>query len=163
MPIGCMLRWASDSDLEFLRKLYVETRSAEMAQVPWPPAAKQAFLRQQFEAQHRHYLSHYADTDFLILERAIEGACERIGRFYLQRGVEHYLLVDISLLQQVRGQGLGTALITAAQCECAALGRDMLLHVHRHNPDAQRLYQRLGFAVVECGDTHLGMRWKPAA
>lgn len=156
---GYALRPAAAADLPALAALYADTRAAEMAGVTWPALAKQGFLAQQFELQHRHYVLHYADADFMVVER--EGRV--CGRFYLRRTAPEHLVVDISLLARHRGQGLGAALIRAAQAEAQALGRGVGLHVTRDNAAARRLYERLGFEACEGGsDTHQRMRWRPA-
>jgi len=156
---GFRLRAACSDDLPSLAALYADTRADEMAGVPWPLIAKQGFLDQQFQLQHRHYVAHYADADFMVLER--DGRL--CGRYYLQRRPPEYLVVDISLLASFRGQGLGAALIRATQAEAAALGCSVGLHVVRNNTGARRLYERLGFESCEGGsDTHQRMRWRPA-
>ena len=155
---GLGLRPARAADLPWLRDLYASTRSAELAAVPWPEAAKRAFLDQQFALQHAHYLRHFADADFLI----VETAQAPLGRLYLQRGAAQHVLVDISLLPAWRGQGVGTALIAQAQALAAAAGCALSLHVLHANPDAQRLYARLGFVAGDASDTHLEMHWRAA-
>ncbi|MBD7923826.1 GNAT family N-acetyltransferase [Xanthomonas bonasiae] len=155
---GISLRAAVETDLPWLRDLYASTRSAELAAVPWPETAKRAFLDQQFALQHAHYLRHFADADFLI----VETAQAPLGRLYLQRGAAQHVLVDISLLPAWRGQGMGTALIAQAQALAAAAGCALSLHVLHANPDAQRLYARLGFVAGDASDTHLEMHWRAA-
>lgn len=155
---GIGLRAARDADLPWLRDLYASTRSAELAAVPWPEAAKRAFLDQQFALQHAHYLRHFADADFLI----VETAQAPVGRLYLQRGAARHVLVDISLLPAWRGQGVGTALIAHAQALAAAAGCALSLHVLYANPAAQRLYARLGFVAGNASETHLEMLWRAA-
>ena len=155
---GLVLRHAGERDLPGLRRLYGETRAAEMAQVPWPPGLKASFLDQQFALQHRHYVAHYPDADFLVIEAGTELA----GRFYLQRTSPLHLVVDISLFEGWRGRGLGRALIEAAQAEAAALGRGVALSVAHANPAARRLYVRLGFEPVGSNDTHERLAWRPS-
>lgn len=155
---GFSLRAARESDLPWLRDLYASTRSEEMAQVPWPEIAKRSFLDQQFGLQHRHYMTHFGDADFLAIEREGHGP---VGRYYLLRGAPEHLLVDISLFPQYRNQGLGRLLIEHSQRNAAALGCGMHLHVLRHNPAACRLYERLGFAVTHDIESHHHMRWSP--
>lgn len=152
---GIDLRPARAEDLDWLRVLYASTRSAELAAVPWPEPAKRTFLEQQFALQHAHYLRHFADADFLI----VEDRRGRLGRLYLDRSADPHVLVDISLLPDCRGKGLGTALIAHAQALAGAAGRALTLHVLHANPAAQRLYARLGFVAAEPGQTHLAMRW----
>ncbi len=155
---GFSLRAMRDGDLPALRDLYAETRAQEMASVPWPAIAKRGFLDQQFALQHQHYLTHFADTDFL----AIEHRGRLAGRYYLQRVAPAHLLVDISLFARHRGSGIGGALIRQSQADAAALGRGMSLHVLHANPDARRLYERLGFVGEADTGTHLKMGWTPA-
>ncbi|WP_456359978.1 N-acetyltransferase family protein [Xanthomonas translucens] len=155
---GIGLRAARDADLPWLRDLYASTRSAELAAVPWPEAAKRAFLDQQFALQHAHYLQHFASADFLI----VEAAQAPLGRLYLDRSAMPHVLVDISLLPQARGHGIGTALVAQAQALAAAAGCALSLHVLHANPAAQRLYARLGFIAGDASATHLQMHWRAA-
>jgi ribosomal protein S18 acetylase RimI-like enzyme len=154
---GYSLRPAADADLAALQRVYDDTRADEMAGVPWPPEAKRGFLAQQFALQHRHYLSHYAQADFLVIEH--QGQVQ--GRYYLLRTAPDHLVIDISLLAAQRSQGLGRALIEASQAQARSLGRGMSLHVLHSNVRARRLYDALGFVPCEGGtDTHQRMRWQ---
>lgn len=169
---GVSLCGLVDDDLPWLRDLYASTRAEEMAPVPWPAAAKRAFLDQQFALQHNHYLAAFGDSDFLAIRR--NGA--PLGRLYLQRAAvqaaapapgefaPEHLIVDIALFPQARGDGIGGALIAAAQARAVREGCGMRLHVMATNPAAQRLYERLGFVVEPDGGTptHRLMRWKAA-
>ena len=158
---GFVLRAAIDSDRSWMASLYASTRAAEMAVVPWPELVKQLFLDQQFALQHQHYLGHYPDTDYLVIQ-TVGG--EPVGRYYLQRTPPDHLLVDISLFPRWRGQGIGTILIRQSQIEAATLGRGMRLHVMQSNPAAQRLYERLGF-VAGSADApgYIAMHWATTA
>lgn len=153
---GFSLRAVCDDDLPWLRDLYASTRAEEMAPVPWPEIAKRSFLDQQFGLQHKHYMLHFGDADFLAIEHSQRGP---VGRYYLQRVAPDHLLVDISLFPGMRGQGLGRTLIEASQREAQALARGMQLHVAQHNHAAHRLYERLGFAITHSANTHHHMHW----
>jgi len=155
---GITLRPIVDADMAFLRMLYAQTRVAELASVPWPVEFKQKFLDDQFDLQHRHYVSFFGAAEFLLIER--EG--ESIGRLYLLRKVLEFLIVDITLIEAIRNQGIGGLLIKRAQMEAGSLGRGMVLHVDRRNIAARRLYERLGFCIVDLDNgssSHLTMRW----
>lgn len=130
-------------DMEFLCSLYASTREEELAPVPWPPEHKMAFLRQQFEAQHRHYQEHYAGAAFDLL--LVDG--RPAGRLYVARWTKTVRIVDIALMPEFRGHGIGTALVTELFAEADASGRTVSIHVESNNP-ARRLYQRLGFQDV---------------
>ena len=155
---GIALRPEQHADLPWLQDLYASTRSEELAQVPWPDTTKRAFLDQQFALQRAHYLRHFPDADFMV----VQWQHERIGRIYLHRAPVQHLLVDISLMPACRGKGIGTALIVRAQTRARAAGCGASLHVLRANPAAQRLYTRLGFVAGDSGDTHLAMHWRGA-
>lgn len=151
-PTGLTARPRTLADTEFFAALYASTRATELAPVPWPDEAKQAFLRSQFEAQSRHYDLHYATAEFLVVEREDE----RIGRMILSWGEQDLHLVDIALIPARCGRGLGTALLRAAMAQA---GGSVSIHVERFNP-ALRLYQRLGFVPEEDTGVYYRMRWK---
>lgn len=161
---GLSLRAAHDEDLPWLRDLYASTRAEEMAPVPWPDAAKRAFLDQQFDLQHRHFVSHFPGAEFWLVESA-QGP---IGRLYRDTSVPpggdaDDLIVDIGFLPSWRNQGLGSSLLRAVQASASARGRGVRLHVQVHNSRALNLYRRLGFVVCESADigsdSHFEMRW----
>jgi ribosomal protein S18 acetylase RimI-like enzyme len=143
-PAELQFRAIAEADQPFLRDLYASTREAELAPVPWPPEAKRAFLAQQFAAQYTYYHQVYKDTDFLLILRADVP----IGRIYVHRMPGKICVVDIALLPQYTGQGIGTALLTELVDEARATSCEINLHVEPNNP-AQRLYARLGFELVE--------------
>ncbi len=153
---GYALRPAIVADLPALGRLYADTRADELAAVPWPDVLRQAFLADQFRLQHQHYVAHYAGASFLVIEHA----GEVVGRFYLWRGEPADCVVDISLLAPHRGQGLGRALLEAAQADAARAGRPLRLHVHKANVAARRLYERLGFRDDGDEGSHDAMSWR---
>ena len=152
------LRGAATGDLPFLRELYADTRAAELAPVPWPDATKRHFLDDQFALQHQHYVLHYADADFLVIE--LDGV--PVGRLYAMRQPSRdFSIVDISLLPAWRGQGIGSMLIRDLQREASVAVRPLWLHVSMHNPSARRLYERLGFKDDGFEGPYQRMCWRP--
>jgi ribosomal protein S18 acetylase RimI-like enzyme len=135
-----------EEDLAFLARLYATTRAEEMAMVPWTEEQKASFLQMQFDAQHTHYQNHCPDAEFSMV--LMDG--EPIGRLYLDRREDEHRVVDIALLPEHRGQGLGRALMEDVLAEARAAQKVVRIHVERNNP-ALRLYDRLGFK--EIGDT----------
>jgi ribosomal protein S18 acetylase RimI-like enzyme len=71
-------------------------------------------------------------------------------------------VIDIALVPECRGQGIGTALIRSLMAEARAGGADVTLYVERFNP-AFRLYTRLGFEPVEDGPVYALLRWRSAS
>ena len=137
---GMSFRPMTDADLPFLARVYASTRMEELSVVPWPLEQKLAFLQQQFDAQHAHYRKHYHGTDWLVVLHA--GA--PVGRLYLARWEREHRIVDIALLPEHRGAGLGTALLQDLLEEAAHKDRSLSIHVEKTNP-AMSLYRRLGF------------------
>ncbi|MBI4914269.1 MAG: GNAT family N-acetyltransferase, partial [Acidobacteria bacterium] len=112
------LRPATGDDRELLLRIYASTREEELAAVPWEPAAKAAFLRLQGEAQDAYYREQIVGCEFLVVVVAGGDA----GRLYLDRRADEHRLVDIALLPEVRGCGVGTVLLRALMAEAAAAG-----------------------------------------
>lgn len=152
MPGDLTFRPIQPEDAAFLREVYASTRAEELALVNWSDAEKQAFLQMQFDAQHRHYQQHFPAADFRIILRE----SRPIGRLYLARLTDEFRIIDLALLPAHRGAGIGTALLQDILREAAAAGKPVRLHVERFNP-ALRLYQRLGFTMVEEGQIYLLM------
>jgi ribosomal protein S18 acetylase RimI-like enzyme len=143
-PHGLVLRPVTDKDHAFLEALYISTRAEEVAATGWPPEMQQAFLRQQHAAQHAHFKAHYGHASKRILEQA-EAA---IGRLYWYETADDLHIVDIALLPQWRGQGIGEALLTDLAAHAGARGKPLTIYVEKTNP-ALTLYRRLGFVAVE--------------
>lgn len=145
----------TDGDRPFLARLYASTRQEELAPVPWSQEEKTEFLRTQFEAQDRHYRKHYADTRRQLIR--VDG--ELAGRLYLQHREEELRVVDIALLPEYRGRGIGASLLVQMQDESARAGKAVRIHVEKNNP-AYRLYQRLGFRTLEDKGVYDLLEWR---
>jgi GNAT superfamily N-acetyltransferase len=155
---GIGLRPQTDDDLAFLERLYFGVRWEELAPLGWSDDAKRAFLSDQCRLQNTHYRTHYWDAEFLIIEH--DG--EPVGRLYIFRGVNDHRIVDISLMPDVRGSGIGTGLLQAVQGEAASIGKTVSIHVEKFNP-AQTLYRRLGFREAGEDGPYWLMEWAPCA
>ncbi|QOC22937.1 GNAT family N-acetyltransferase [Wenzhouxiangella sp. AB-CW3] len=138
------LRPESDADETFLEALYGTTRADEMALVQWPEAQVRQFVGQQFRAQRAHYRRHYPGAAFLVVEK--DG--QPIGRLYLHTTGRELRLMDILLLPEWRGHGLGRQLLAAVVRMAMDASLPVTLHVEPFNP-ARRWYQRLGFELLD--------------
>jgi ribosomal protein S18 acetylase RimI-like enzyme len=123
--------------------VYASTRAEEMRMVPWPPEQVEAFLRSQFELQHREYTRSYPDASFEVL--VVDGA--DAGRLYVRRDERAVHIIDIALLPEFRDRGIGTALLRELIDEAERAGRATSIYVERTNR-ALSLYRRLGFEPV---------------
>jgi ribosomal protein S18 acetylase RimI-like enzyme len=150
------MRWPDDEP--FLHELYASTRAQELAQVPWTPEQKAQFCAMQFEAQHHHYQKHYPLASRHVIERAGVAA----GRLYVDRTPLEIHIIDISLLPEHCGAGIGTRYLRELQDEAAAHGQAVSIQVEKFNP-ARRLYQRLGFVEKEDMGVYLLLEWRAGA
>ncbi|MEY2494845.1 MAG: hypothetical protein QOJ45_1337 [Verrucomicrobiota bacterium] len=153
--LSLRLRPITPEDDSFLRRLFASTRADELAITGWSDEQKEAFCRMQFDAQSAHYRQHYADASFDIIER--DGVAA--GRLLVWRSATEILIVDIALLPEHRGAGTGTKLLRELQDEARSAGKPLTIHVERFNP-ALRLYERLGFKIVEEQQVYLLMEWR---
>lgn len=131
-------------DEAFLSQLYASTRTEELAQVDWPNEQKEAFLQQQFLAQHDYYLKVYSDAFYWIILKGEQS----VGRLYLHHGSTSHRIIDIALLPEFRNQGIGAYILQQIIQEAFALGKSVSIHVEHFNP-ALHLYERLGFKHID--------------
>jgi ribosomal protein S18 acetylase RimI-like enzyme len=157
-PRGIAFRAIVDADLSFLAGLYASIREQELAPVPWSDEAKLAFLADQFAQQHRYYQNNYVGADFLLVLRGDAP----IGRVYVYRSAGEIRLMDIALIDAERGRGLGTSLLAELMDEARADSAEITLHVEPNNP-ACRLYERLGFRLIENRGVYLFLGWRSDA
>jgi ribosomal protein S18 acetylase RimI-like enzyme len=150
------LRPAGPGDAELLYRIYASTREGELAVVPWEAAQKEAFLRMQFAAQDGYYHATFPAASYDLI---VSGE-EVLGRLYVDRGEAAWLVLDIALLPEHRGRGIGARLLTDVLAEAGAAAKPVQIHVERFNP-AQRLYDRLGFRQVADEGVYLRLEWNP--
>jgi GNAT superfamily N-acetyltransferase len=158
MASALTLRALTEGDVPFLLRVYEESREEELAPVPWSPEEKKAFLAMQFEAQHKHYKTHYPEASFDVAE----WQDEPIGRLYVGRGKADIRIVDIAFAKAHRGHGHGTSLLVGLLEEGRARAVPVTIHVERQNP-AHRLYMRLGFRALHENGIYLFMEWRADA
>jgi ribosomal protein S18 acetylase RimI-like enzyme len=156
-PPPISLRPVRPADEPFLRGVYASTREAELAAINWNQEQRAEFIGFQFHAQTTYYRQQFPDATHDVV--LVDG--QPAGRLYVDRQPHEIRVVDIALLPEFRNRGVGGSLLRDVLAEATRLGRPVTLHVERSNP-ARRLYERLGFVVVEeDGPVHLTMRWKP--
>ena len=120
--------------------------------MPSPEAAQQLFAMQR-RGQRAAWLGVPGTSEQVVL---VDG--EPAGRLVVREEPAALHLVDISVLPDRRGQGIGTQLIGELQERAAAGGLPLLLHVDIGSP-AERLYVRLGFTEQARDQVRVAMRW----
>jgi len=152
---GATLRPERPADAEFLFHVFVHSRASALAQLDWDDPARDALLRMQFRAQHRAYRAQFPNARFDVIE------CDAtpIGRLIVDRRERAIHVVDVVLLPEHRGQGIGTSLLSALLAEATANGQPVTLRVDRDNR-ARSLYRRLGFATESEDAIYAAMAWR---
>lgn len=143
-------------DQEFLYQVYVSTRQAEVAAWGWAPAQQEAFFRMQFQAQTRSWQATYPGAD----SRVILHNGEPAGRLIINRSPSNIAVVDIAVLPQFRGAGIGTQMIRELQAEASQADLPLCLRVAIDNSQAMRFYHRLGFVPVASNQVYYSLEWR---
>jgi len=150
------LRPVAPEDDEFLFGVYMSTRERELAQVEWPEGQKEIFVRWQFDLQRREYDARFPDAEYDVI--VVEG--RTAGRIWVGRGEEEIRLLDIALLPEFQGQGVGAVLVGALIEEARSAGKRLRHMVFMLNEGALRFYLRHGFRVFEEVGGYLHMERK---
>lgn len=154
--ISFALRPACAGDEAFLFELYCTTRKDEIAAWGLDSSQQEILLRMQFNAQRQHY-----ELAYEAIEHSIILVGNRpTGRIMVFRSEQEFVLVDIALLPEARGLGIGGALIADLLAEAERARRPVSLHVEKDNR-ARRLYERLGFEICEDNGMYFKMEWRP--
>ncbi len=151
------LRPVTPADEEFLLAVYFSSRADELAQVEWAEGQKEAFVRWQFETQRREYEARFPGAEYSVV--LVDG--RPAGRVWVGRDAEQIRLLDIALLPEFRGRGIGAALVRRLMDESERTGLPLRHMVFQLNEDALRFYERLGFTRLELHGAYWEMEKKP--
>jgi ribosomal protein S18 acetylase RimI-like enzyme len=149
------LRPVQETDEALLLEIYASTRADEMALVPWDAAQKQAFLQMQFSAQQKHYRAYFpqAAHEMILIES------QPVGRLYVDRRDNELRILDVTLLPQTRGRGIGTQILLDLMKEADQGNRTCSIYVESFNRSLG-LFQRLGFVKTEENGALWLMKWR---
>lgn len=143
-------------DDAFLQKLYASTRAEEVALWGWPISQQELFLKMQCMAQQQSYHEQFPEgVHNLLLVEDIP-----IGQVFLHDIPTELHLVDISLIPEYQGRGIGSQLIQDLCRQAQHLHKPVRLQVLQFNR-AQVLYHRLGFVITASADMRFHMEWRP--
>lgn len=135
-------RPATEADREFLWRLHRATMR---------PSVGQTWGWDEADQRRRFDLGFAPQGKRIVL---VHG--EPVGMIDVERREREVFLAVVEILPVWQGRGLGTRLIRAVIEEAGTL--PVALHVLKVNP-ARRLYERLGFVVVDETETHYYM-WR---
>jgi ribosomal protein S18 acetylase RimI-like enzyme len=153
--VAYALRPVRETDEALLLEIYSSSRADEMALVPWDAATKQAFLQMQFSAQQNHYRAYFPDArhDVILSEE------RPVGRLYVDRRATEIRILDIAILPEARGRGIGTQILQDLMKEAAEADTSLSIHVESFNRSLD-LFQRLGFVKTDESGASWLMEWR---
>jgi len=151
------LRPVEEKDAAFIEAVYRTTREAELSLTNWSEYQKSAFTSMQSAAQLADYKTKFPDARFQIIIYNKKEA----GRFYTCETGNEIRLLDITILPEFTGQGIGTNLLHRLIQRSNKVQKKISLHVITSNP-ALRLYQRLGFVLIKNDGFRYYMEREPA-
>jgi ribosomal protein S18 acetylase RimI-like enzyme len=155
---GCFLRPAQFEDELFLFTLFAESQQ-QLAFLQSDERLWQSLVEMQHRGRELSYAASFpeASDSILCLD---EGSDARtpVGRVLVNRGQQSWRIVDIAVLNQHRGKGLGTRVLRECQAQCRQAGATLELEVAPQNP-AMRLYKRLGFRITGEDVLAIRMAW----
>jgi ribosomal protein S18 acetylase RimI-like enzyme len=128
-----------------------------MAMVPWPDSKKLAFLQMQFTAQRTFYGEQFPNARHEVI------CCEDepVGRLYLDRSGDCFHILDITIDDQRRNKGIGSAVLREILRGADLANKPTKIYTENFNPSV-RLFERLGFRVASVKDFQLLLERPPA-
>jgi ribosomal protein S18 acetylase RimI-like enzyme len=150
------LRPERPEDESFLFEVYAGTRQEELALTGWDAPTRTAFVQMQFKAMRQGYASQHPRAQFCVI--LVSG--NPVGRMVVDRSEENICLVDMALLVEHRGKGIGTILMRELLAEAARVAKPIRLHVFKQSRPI-RWYERLGFCKTGDNGAYDRMEWHP--
>jgi GNAT superfamily N-acetyltransferase len=144
------------TDQSFLQRLYVHTRAPSRLR-GCDGAAEALLLRTRFLAQQTHLQQLYPDAEITII---VENDCP-IGRLYVHYSDTEMRVLDLSLLPEYRGRGIGKGLLRGLQAYGERLSLPVKMQVALGNP-CQRLCQRCDFLFTGIDGGYASLEWWPS-
>jgi GNAT superfamily N-acetyltransferase len=154
------LRPAGPEDGQLLWELYRASRLDEVSAWGWDGPAVDAFLRMQWQIEQRARTMQHPGAQNLVVVVAVDGEERPVGRLLVDRTGAEIAVIDLALLPDARGLGVGTVLLRKLLTEASGRGVPVVLSVLRGSR-AERLYRRLGFVVTGEDALRLGMAFPP--
>ena len=150
------LRPEVKKDTAFIEAVYRSAREAELNLTNWTEQQKSAFALMQCMAQLSEYKIKFPGALFRVIIFNKRNA----GRLYTWETDNEIRLIDITLLPQFRGKGIGTGLVRDLIKRSDKVQKKISLHVDPTNP-ALHLYLRLGFVHIKNNGRHYYMERNP--
>jgi len=149
---GVSVRRVEASDEAFLVELYATTRDRDFALLD--DTVRRPLLRLQFTAQQAGYASQFPGAEHNLI--VVDG--ERAGQIRLAASPHEIRVVNISLLPQYRGRGIGTTVYREVLARAATHGQSVAASVEKANAGSLEFHRRLGFSIESETERDYGLR-----
>jgi len=145
------------ADEPFLRQMIIASLTQELMAWMWPEAIRDQLLLMQYNAKIGSLRSNYpAAISEIILTDG-----EPAGWIFLDESREHIHLCEIVVLIELRGKGVGSAVLRELLEAADRAGKPVRLLVNVTNTGAVRLYERLGFGRTGGNEVQHEMERRP--
>ena len=122
--------------------LLLEILAEQLAAWSWPEQLRVPLLETQYQV-HRQGFRSSGDASIIVLDGE-----KPVGWYVTAESADETRLVNIMVLTQHRGQGIGSTILHTLLAASNTAGKPLRLAVAIHNGHALRFYQRLGFQRI---------------
>ncbi len=143
-------------DSAFILELYASTSEAELLSLGWTLAKQRTFIIMQAQTEEWNRARLYPGLERLTI--CVDGV--PAGRMLISISESVLHVVDLSLLPQYRGHGIGTQLLGEIMVEARAARIPLQVKVHKES-QAVRFFERLGFGTPVPDGLFLELTWMP--
>jgi GNAT superfamily N-acetyltransferase len=141
---------ATDADYDALWRLHVDTMRAYVAATyGWVDSVQESMFRQAWPKNRA--------------QRVLVDGGILVATWRIERRIEDVFLALVEVASSHQRRGVGTAIVRRTLAVAAEARLPASLAVMKANPDARRLYERLGFRIDRETPTHYFMVASPSA
>ena len=144
LPHGVSLRPSRSGDRAFERMVHDASRW-DLWLADADPDEIRDIVAMQHTAQSEGYGHQFPDALYFIIEKT-GTAC---GRLVLDFSGNTVHVVDIALIPEAQGKGIGPCVLQAVQNIAGQIGAPVVLMTQTMNTPALRLYKKLGFQLLD--------------
>jgi ribosomal protein S18 acetylase RimI-like enzyme len=140
-------------DEALVRTLLIETLVEHLAAWSWPEQLRQPVLETQYQVQRQGFRS-IGNASMIVLHEDTP-----VGWYVTAESADEVRLVNLMVLSQHRGQGIGSTVLRTLLATSEATGKPLRLSVAVNNGRALQLYEQLGFQRIGGDEVHHYMEY----
>lgn len=158
LPNGVSLRPTQPGDKDFERMVHDANRWDL-----WLADAEADYIRGVIEMQNQAQIAGHGAQYPNALYYIVEKTGTPCGRLVLDFGQSDVRVVDLALIPEAQGKGVGTTVLRAIQNVAAAIPAPVTLSVQAMNVGAYRVYESLGFRPLseQPHPAFVRLAWRP--